>query len=165
MTQGRRQNVSWSGAQGAPGPVANNAGFLINVFTLAIPGDFVIERTHMVYSVQINDLISDGVIRGAVGFAVVSTEAAAEAVGGNLAAIPDPFTEIDSDLWYAYFPFAFTYNQSATAHANSNPFWFDSKAKRKIGDGQAIVQVYRSQNTTADTTDIPFVTRFLVKQV
>ena len=100
-------------------------------------------------------------LRAAFGLAVVSNQAADEALGGNLAALPDPLVNIDSDLWYGYFPVTMAFADQSTGEGLQ--LNYESKAKRKIDDGESIVLVFRQQNTSAETVSGSFVIRFLSK--
>ncbi len=83
---------------------------------------------------------------GAVGFIVVSEKASA--LGAT--AIPDPITQESSDEWFAYTAMAASGN-SAAAGIVSQPlmeYKFDSRAMRKVQDGEDIVVVVANASAT-----------------
>jgi hypothetical protein len=79
---------------------------------------------------------------GALGFAVVSDQA--EAAG--VAALPSPITDEASDLWFLYESF------QAYFATGQGVVWqhyaFDSKAMRKLGDGETIVAMLENAHAT-----------------
>ncbi len=75
---------------------------------------------------------------GAYGFAVVSEQA----VAIGITAVPTPITDGGSDLWFLYEYFAsMEFVQTAVGIATYRGVKFDSKAMRKVEDGQDVVEV------------------------
>jgi len=77
---------------------------------------------------------------GAVGMAIASDQAVAVGVGS----LPTPYTDQDSDLWFMHQYFVNrTRVDSASVHSASglNIFPFDSKAMRKMEEGQTLIVV------------------------
>ncbi len=110
----------------------NAAALLLRPFTVVRARGFVHVASDQVAATEEQ--------MGAYGAAVVSDEAVAVGV----TAVPTPVNEAASDLWFMYQPFAnqFTFVSSigfdGTAGQN---FDIDSRAMRKVEDGQDIVFV------------------------
>ena len=94
---------------------------------------------------------------GAVGGMVVS----AKAVATGATAVPDPVTEASSDEWFLYQSFA---GPQTTNIAGGGPvvYQFDSRAQRKVQDGEDFVMVVANASAV-DGLRYNLQTRFLVK--
>ena len=112
------------------------------VATLGAPAlalrPFTIVRTRGQLWVRSDQSAATEVFIGSLGFAVVSDQAAAIGVS----AVPTPATDLGSDLWFVHEAvmgqFALI-GTSVTQIVESRPF--DSKAMRKVEDGQDVAQV------------------------
>ena len=80
---------------------------------------------------------------GAIGFAVVSNEALAIGV----TAVPLPISDQESDLWMLWQPW-FTGNVTSQVGNQWSQYPLESKAMRKVNDGNAIVVVIQSAQAT-----------------
>ena len=83
---------------------------------------------------------------GALGFAVVSEQARA----AGAASLPAPITHEDSDLWFVH-QFFFANVTLATATGirdTARVYEFDSRAMRKVEDGEAIVVMVENANAS-----------------
>ena len=83
---------------------------------------------------------------GAMGIAIVSDQAAAAGV----ASVPTPITEIDSDLWMVYVPWATSVwdtGGAALTAVNGFAYEFDSKAMRKISADETVVVVVENASS------------------
>ena len=79
---------------------------------------------------------------GAWGGMVVSSKA----VATGATAVPDPVTQVNSDEWFVYVSFA---AQGGTIHgAPFSEFKFDSRAQRKVQDGDEFVLVMANASAT-----------------
>jgi len=95
---------------------------------------------------------------GALGAQVVQERA--RSVGAT--ALPRPVTEIDDDGWFLYQPFSAFMEASAGVDFKTSDVWmFDSKAQRKVVDGEAIV--FQLQNTGSDSVQLRLLVRVLCK--
>ncbi len=92
-------------------------------------------------------------IFGAIGMAVVSDQASA----AGIASLPTPITESESDLWYLWKAFGLVSELSVAGGVNSMTFEFDSKAQRKVGDGEDLVTVVENGSAT---TGLGFLIQF-----
>ena len=72
---------------------------------------------------------------GAYGGIVVSDKA----VATGATAIPDPTTEVSSDGWFVYQPFAAEGSASTNVGRPLQRFMIDSRAQRKVEDGDQFV--------------------------
>ncbi len=101
---------------------------------------FTIVRTHMHLSLQSDQVAASEDQIAVYGECIVSDQAVAIGV----TAVPTPFTDIDSDLWYLWV----TLQNSllvVSASGNSTNFNYqrevDSKAMRKVEEGQDAITV------------------------
>ena len=81
------------------------------------------------------------------GHCVVSTQA----VAIGITALPTPLTDAFSDLWFVYESLALAYIDAGTAvesFQSDRLFPFDSKAMRKVEDGQNVVSVAENGSVT-----------------
>ena len=75
---------------------------------------------------------------GAMGMMVVSDKA----VATGATAIPDPITEQASDMWFMYQAFSCEGTLSSNAGRPIQQFAFDSRAQRKVQQGEDVVIVW-----------------------
>ena len=92
---------------------------------------------------------------GAVGGMVVSDKATTT----GATAVPDPVTEASSDEWFMYSPWV---AQGETLERPIKTFMFDSRAQRKVQDGEDFVYVLSNAAGTPGVNFI-FTVRTLVK--
>jgi len=115
---------------------------------------FTVTRTVGNIWVRSDQVAAQELVFGAIGFIVVSDKAIA--LGAT--AIPDPITQEGSDEWFAYRSFGI----GADAGGLGSPvgeFAFDSRAQRKVADGEDIAVVV----TNADATHgMQFVVKFRI---
>ena len=95
---------------------------------------------------------------GAVGMMVVSDKA----VATGATAIPDPVTQVSSDEWFLYQTFLAAGNSDVSVGQVWLVFQFDSRAQRKVVDGEDFVSVIANANAT-DGLSYIFQQRVLVK--
>jgi len=83
---------------------------------------------------------------GAVGMAVVSSQSVAVGVGS----VPTPYTDQDSDLWvmHQYFATDLRFETAIGFQSVMRVFEFDSKAMRKMEDGQTLIFVVENGHAT-----------------
>jgi len=94
---------------------------------------------------------------GALGFIVVSSKA----VATGATAIPDPVTEASSDEWFQFLPWAVT--GGPVDGRRVQEFKFDSRAQRKVADGEEFVAVIANGALAAIGAEFLLNTRILVK--
>ena len=95
---------------------------------------------------------------GAVGGLVVSDKAVA--LGAT--AIPDPVTQVTSDQWFMYENWAIDGSASTNVGRRVQRIDFDSRAQRKVVDGEDFVFVLANASA-ADGINFWFMVRTLVK--
>ncbi len=95
---------------------------------------------------------------GAFGGMVVSEKAATT----GATAVPDPVTNAGSDEWFLYQQWALQQRGSAAVQASKNNWDFDSRAQRKVQDGETIVFVMANASA-ADAILFTAMLRILVK--
>jgi len=84
---------------------------------------------------------------GAIGFAVVSEQAAA----AGAASVPGPITNADWDGWYAWAPILGRYEIESAVGFESHfghPLMLDSKAMRKVNDNESLVIMVENAHAT-----------------
>jgi len=82
---------------------------------------------------------------GAMGFIVVSEKAVATGV----TAIPDPITQEASDEWFVYTQWLTSVFAATAASISTQPYMehkFDSRAQRKVQDGEDVAVVISNAN-------------------
>ena len=174
MARNRVVRRSFGGARRSPGRLTEWFGspFQVDADTLAA-GAFVVQVTMtaaglakrpftITRSVGMISIFSDqaGAIEhplGAVGGIVVSDKA----VATGATAIPDPVTEVSSDSWFMYQSFV---GPQSTALDGPGPqhFPIDSRAQRKVGDGEQFAVVIANPSSV-DGLRFIFNMRFLIK--
>ena len=101
-------------------------------------------RTRGMCSVQPTVFTADLTLGGAVGMAVVSTEAFV----AGIASIPTPFTDADWHGWMVWRSFTYRLEQADNTTGRNFPDWnfeIDSKAMRKVSSNETLVIIAESQ--------------------
>ena len=149
FVRGVRRKTSWLGAAADTATTQLNANTLIIDQSLSA-GElarrpFTIVRTRGYIYIQSNQLAAREEVHGALAFAVVSDQAVA--AGG--AAVPDPITNIDSDMFFVWQAFAFGQMPSSGTPAGVM-IPFDSKAMRKVSDGEDVAVIVVNESSAFD---------------
>jgi len=146
---GRKRKTTWIGPadQGYVG-VASAGATLVASFDVSQAANSAaigatIVRTRGMISIRPQSVTADLDIVGAFGVGVVSSQALA--VG--ITAVPEPFDEADWDGWMVWrsFSYALEVVSEIGEHFIEWDFEVDSKAMRKLGEGDAFVLVAQSQ--------------------
>ena len=95
---------------------------------------------------------------GAFGLCVVTQQATAIGV----TAVPSPYTDQDSDVWFVHQFWAAAWKFNTSGAASPTVYQFDSKAMRKVEDGQDLISVFENGNTSHGSRYIA-IWRLLVK--
>ena len=115
---------------------------------------FTVVRTVGLVAVYSDQGAAREEVHGAYGVAVVSDQASAVGV----TAIPSPITDEGSDLWLM-----FQFVQALDIDGAEGEFYkFDSKAMRKVEDGQDLVLMFENGSSTAGLKYLAK-TRILIK--
>jgi len=146
----QRRLTQWLELQPIVAALADGASTLLFSLTTAEKAlrPFTIVRTRLLVSLISDQQASSERQAAAVGMAVVSDQA--EAIG--ITAIPTPITDMASDLWlvhqllYNEFTFADSTGFSENGQAQ---YAVDSKAMRKVQDGEDVVVVAESSAAAA----------------
>ncbi len=118
-------------------------------------------RTRGMYSIKSDQNAAGEVQIGAIGLAVVDERARAAGVGS----LATPITNMISDEWYYINGFAYEVSLNSAVGFDSNSAHMvevDSRAMRKIDDGQAMVVVV--ENAGATGFDIAIYLRTMFKR-
>ncbi len=151
LRQGRRRESLWIGIQEGLGTYsAANVVILLNSLNAAALAlrPFTIVRTRMWMVAQSDQTGAAEDWQVALGAAVVSDQASAIGV----TAVPTPFTDLSSDLWFLYEVLAgeFTFVSGVgfeTASGRAKDV--DSKAMRKVEDGEDVIFVGEASSLSA----------------
>ena len=131
--------------------------FILNTAALALR-PFTIIRTHFVVSLASDQAAAQEDQFASFGMAVVSLQAAAVGVS----AIPTPFTDMASDLWFVHRNMISDESSLADNPKPSLKVDIDSKAMRKVDIGQDVVVVWEF-GSGGDGSSIAVAGRMLVK--
>jgi len=140
---GPRRNTEWlafevSGSLTSVGPSTKS---LIAVMDATEKGKlpFTITRTLGTLFVQSDQQAANEFAAGAFGAYVAEDRA----VAVGITAIADPVTEANSDIWFVYKAWQESFKVVGTTGVSDNIYRqdFDSKAQRKVEEGQDIVFV------------------------
>ena len=132
----------------------------LNAAALALR-PFTIVRSRLLFWCSSDQVAADEFIGGAVGMAVVSSQA----VAIGITAVPTPDTDRGSDLWMLYEDIGGNFVVGGTADSvgiSSIARWVDSKAMRKVEDGNDLVIVEEAVVGSAGIT-VSVAGRLLVK--
>ncbi len=124
------QSVASTGFTG----LAANSVVLNQTFPILEPQTIV--RTRGSIWIESDQEAADEEPMGAVGLLVASDQA----IAAGVASLPDPISEAASGLWFVWLPFA-TVIIAVGGAAGARQGWefpIDSKAMRKVSDGQTI---------------------------
>jgi len=139
FSRGSRRLTRWTGL--IPLDVTQSAAGSTLVFVLSAVGlalrPFTIVRTHLELGLRSDQAAAIETQIAGFGMAVVSEQASAAGV----ASVPTPVTELESDLWFLH---TLMYADAGTLTDGTIGGQFksiDSKAMRKVEDGQDVVGV------------------------
>ncbi len=139
---------------------ANTAALVatLNAAALALV-PFTVVRTRLAWSMRSDQSAATEVQEVGIGMSVVSTQATAVGV----TAVPTPFTDLDSDLFYLHEIWLSTFLVVTGAgffdYGSRN---IDSKAMRKVEDGQDIILTLENGGASSGSTSLT-AGRFLIK--
>ena len=141
-----RRSTQWLGSAVETGPSTLAAASVVLDQTFAFGEPATIIRTRGQLYIRSDQGAATEEPFGAMGIAVVTNEAAAAGV----ASVPTPMTEKASDSWFVWQPFlADVFFSDATGTRNAfRIFEFDSKAMRKVHDGNTGVLVLENANAS-----------------
>jgi len=133
---------------------------VLNAAALALR-PFTVIRTRGRILVRSNQDAASENYGGAMGHCVVSDQASA--IG--ITAVPTPVTDSGSDLWFQYdWAFGFLeFNSAVGSQDQGHLIEIDSKAMRKVEDGQTVNQVVESAANQTDGVNISGFSRLLIK--
>ncbi len=140
---------------------AANTAVLINSLNAAALAltPFTVVRTRGIWSVRSDQTAATEQQMVGLGSAVVSSQASAIGV----TAVPTPMTDLGSDLWYMIELWASTFVvNSAIGTEVYQSKAYDSRAMRKVEEGQDLVFVLENSSVTLGTT-VLHVARSLIK--
>ncbi len=147
----QRRETLWLGGVETSSTVAGAGTAVLlaslNAAALALR-PFTIVRTHAMTLLRSDQAAAAETQIGFYGLAVVSDQASAIGV----TAVPTPFTDNGSDLWFLFdmaiqrFGFG---SGVGFEEPSGTQRWIDSKAMRKVEDGQDIVSVFETSTNSA----------------
>ena len=119
---------------------------------------FTITRTVGLLTVQSDQNAAVEFPFGAFGALVVSDKA----IATGFTAVPDPVTESESDAWFLYQSWSCEGSASTNVGRPVQQFAFDSRAQRKVQDGEQFAFVI-ANSSAADGVNFFLNMRMLVK--
>jgi len=129
---------------------AANTAVIVGISNAALLAlrPFTVIRVHGFFGISADQATADESIAAAVGYSVVSDQAGAIGV----TAVPTPFTDLGSDLWFVHqIMMARTEFQSGTG-VNFNTVRggaYQSKAMRKVNDDETIAITIETASTSS----------------
>ena len=138
--QSIRRATFWGRSPADTAPVALAAATSIFDSSFVTNVDLTVVRIRGYIAVSTDQNVAGENVLGAVGFAVVSEEAASVGVGS----LPTPYTDQDSGLWLSHRYWSQRFQHSSdTGWSNQgfSNFSFDSKAMRKMQPSTRLVIV------------------------
>ena len=157
VSRGSQRKTEWIGfADQGMLAVTGNTNQIVGNLPFTDPATFV--RARGLFSVGVQATSADKTILGAFGAAIVTDQAFA----AGAASIPGPWTENDWGGWFVHqvFSLQFEFTTDIGWNIIQSTYVIDSKAMRKIGDGETLVLMV--ETSAADCQVNPAV-RFLVK--
>ncbi len=146
-----------------PGEIALGGASFVVTNSLNAAGlakrPFTITRTVGLLAVRSDQVVATELPFGALGLIVVSEKASTT----GATAIPDPITEQGSDEWFAYQAWAADGAQNVGAGQRLSQYSIDSRAQRKVQDGEDIVVVMANGAAAAEGCIFVLNLRILVK--
>ncbi len=165
MGRSARRETSWLDIE----PVAVNfsaagSAAITHVMTAAelAKRPFTVVRTHLSLHIGTDQNVGKEEQVGAVGLCVVADQAAAIGV----TAVPTPFVDMASDLWFLHKALIadFIFGSTASFNADSGQsVYADSKAMRKVNDDQQIIVVGEAASIS-DGFNLTILGRMLIKE-
>ncbi len=159
--RGQRRQSLWVGSPDSTGVVAIAAGGVrldgsFNTAALQLR-PFTIVRTRGWVFVKSDQEVATEVPFGAMGMAVVSDQA----VAIGITAVPTPITDESSDLFFMWTPFVSDISVSSAIGIikGGSLFEFDSKAMRKVEEGEDLAITLENASATAG---LQFITKFRI---
>ena len=150
--RGPRRKTDWIGWPDAQfTAIAGNTNVLLSSVTFTQPETIV--RTRGLISITGQAGSADLNIVGALGCTIVSDQAFA----AGAASIPGPWTDSDYDGWFVLQPFVLKLDVTTDIGRLifDKDYMIDSKAQRKVTDGETVVTMVESQGAAFSIAD-PF---------
>ncbi len=162
--RGKRRETEWFASANSTAPLALPASSFVFDQSLTTAEKakrpFTVTRTVGSFWVRTDQVASTEDPFGAIGFMVVSDKASATGV----TALPDPITQEASDEWFVYQAWAagLIFASSTGITEGLREYKFDSRAQRKVQDGEDIV-VMVANASAADGCSYIVKFRLLIK--
>jgi len=161
----QRRETIWGGTAAFRGVIGGAQTAILaaslNAAALALR-PFTIVRVRGFWHVRSDQVIATEQYGCSQGWAIVSDQASAIGV----TAVPTPDTDIASDLWFLFESLYGTFMllDSTGTQQQGMGATFDSKAMRKVQEGEDVVQMFESGTAlTSSSATITVVSRFLIK--
>ena len=141
-----RRKTQWVASVDSTGQTAIPAASAILDSTLAFAEPATIVRVRGSIWVSSDQSSANEEPFGALGFIIVSDAAAAVGVGS----LPTPITDEADDGWFVYVPWLASWRLVDATGVQANPFMeykFDSKAKRKVNEGDTLAVVIENASS------------------
>ena len=106
---------------------------------------FTITRTIGSITVASDQTVALEDLNGALGATIVSERA----LTVGITALPDPVTEVAADFWFLYQDFSIIGAAENAISLNDRSYRFDSRAQRKVEEGEQIVFIMANASVPA----------------
>jgi len=161
---GPKREFSWLEVESSQVNLTAIGGTIINTLTTAelARRPFTIVRTYLEVWLESDQAVASEFQLAAIGFAVVSEQAAAAGV----ASVPTPVTDAASDHWFLH---QFLMSQFLLADATGfvepagRGYSIDSKAMRKVDDGDQAIIVVEMDSSVSAGLNVTTAGRVLIK--
>jgi len=112
---------------------------LIPAAVTSIGGQATVVRTRGLLIIESDSITATENPFGALGMAIVTEQAAA----AGIASVPKPYADADQDQWFVWVPFGVAQGVigGASLDGHTAQYVIDSKAMRKVEEGDAVVVV------------------------
>jgi len=142
--------TQWIGPPNQAFITVPNAGAII-LSSVSFEEPLTIMRTRGRVSFVFDSEVADVQITGAIGMAIVSTEA----FTAGVASIPEPYNDADWGGWFVWRSFGarYSFDDATGARVINLGFEVDSKAMRKVTPNETLVVIAESQSGAFDIFD------------
>ena len=146
----RRETLWFDITEGETTVASANTAVILNALGAAglALRPFTVVRTYLNWHIRSDQIAAVEEYQAAIGCCVVSDQASAIGV----TAVPTPFTDLSSDLWFVHGIMAnqILFSSAIGIQANSGVSKdIDSKAMRKVEDGQDLITVTEASSISA----------------
>ena len=161
VVSGNRRLVEWIASADFTAFTALAGGAAILHQSISLGEPFTIVRTRGSLYVASDQIVASELTAGALGMAVVTTQAA----GIGVTAVPTPIADQGSESFFLQRPYGINFGTTAAGTAAADiqgwEFMFDSKGQRKVTESETVAVLL--ENATLVGINFALVFRMLLK--